>query len=229
MLNKYLHGFREPEEQQLLQELTTEIIQIYGIDVYYIQRTIENLNTILGEDPTSVFENVYTIEMLPESIDGFEGDKNFLNNLGLNINKTYNLIVSDERFKEVISKGPFNIPNPNIDLNIYETIRPMEGDLIFFPLTKGLFEIKFADHEAPDFYQLGKIYKWRITMEMFKYSNEVINTGIPEIDQIAIQFSNNNSVVNDPLADNDTLTTEVDNFLTTEGFEEGSFQGGVFN
>lgn len=205
MLNKYFNGFKNPSEQRLINGLLIEAIKMYGMDIYYIPKIQHNTNDILGEDTTSTYENTYVIEAYPENVDGFEGDKNFLSNLGLNIAKTSNFLISDQRFKTIIQEGPFNIPNPTIDLNKID--RPLEGDLIFIPLTQGLFEIKFADHEAV-FYQLGKIYTWRITAEMFKYSNEVFKTGIPEIDKVATQFQNNNSIVNDPLADNDDFDVQ---------------------
>ncbi len=222
MTNKYFDTFQEPSEQNLLQDLITESIQIFGMDIYYIPKNQHNTNSVLGEDTTSTYDNAYVIESYLENVDGFEGDKSFLSNLGLNIAKSSNFLISDERFKQEIQKGPFNIPNPNVDLNQFD--RPLEGDLIFFPLTKGLFEVKFADHEAV-FYQLGKIYAWRLTVEMFRYSNEVFNTGIPEIDIIATQFRNNNSIANDPLADNDQMKTNLDAILDNSSNLEIDLEG----
>lgn len=210
MVNKYFNSFSEENEQNLVQTLIDESIQIFGFDVYYLPKTQNNTNTILGEDTTSTYTTSYAIEMYLENVEGFEGDKNFLSNLGLNIRKNVNLLVSNNRFIDVVRQGPFNIPNPTINLD--QTIRPLEGDLIYFPLTKGLFTIKFADHEAV-FYQLGKIYVWRLTCEMFQYSNEVINTGIQEIDQIYTQFQNQDNVDNDALADNTEMYDQLDQIL----------------
>ena len=59
--------------------------------------------------------------------------------------------------------------------------RPCEGDLLYFPLTKGLFEIKFVEHQDP-FYQLKKLYVYRLQVELFQYASERMETGVAEID-----------------------------------------------
>ena len=67
--------------------------------------------------------------------------------------------------------------------------RPNEGDLIWFPITKPLFEIQFVEVERP-FYQLGKGYVWECQCELFEYSDEKIDTGIAAIDEIESAFAN---------------------------------------
>jgi hypothetical protein len=59
----------------------------------------------------------------------------------------------------------------------------MMGDLIYFPLSKGLFEIKYVDNKQV-FFQGGKLYTYRLDCELFKYSMEELNTGISDIDRI---------------------------------------------
>ena len=59
--------------------------------------------------------------------------------------------------------------------------RPKEGDLIYFPLGRRLFEIKFVEHEQP-FYQLGKGYTYELQCELFEYEDRLLNTSIDEID-----------------------------------------------
>ena len=68
-----------------------------------------------------------------------------------------------------------NIPDVKL------STRPKEGDLIYFPLGDRLFEIKFVEHEKP-FYQLQKTYVYELRCELFRYEDEVIDTGIEEID-----------------------------------------------
>tara|TARA_R110002020_G_scaffold158342_3_gene341518 strand:+ start:1864 stop:2724 length:861 start_codon:yes stop_codon:yes gene_type:complete len=63
------------------------------------------------------------------------------------------------------------------------TERPMEGDLIFFPLVNKMFEIKFVEHEQI-FYQTGRLQTFDLRCELFKYSSETINTGNTQIDTI---------------------------------------------
>ena len=61
--------------------------------------------------------------------------------------------------------------------------RPCEGDLLYFPLSNALFEIKFVQHQDP-FYQLGKLYVYKLSVELFQYASEKIDTGIKEIDKL---------------------------------------------
>jgi hypothetical protein len=160
-------------EQGLYNDLIIEAIRNYGMDVYYIPRTNDKLDLLFGEDVLSKFESSYLIEMYFESVDGFAGDRNFLSKFGLEIRKQANFIVSRDRFIQEVQTDP-GVP-----------VRPREGDLIWMPLTRDLFEITFADHEAI-FWQLGKVYVWRLLVEKFKYSSERISTGIDEIDNIGL-------------------------------------------
>ena len=67
--------------------------------------------------------------------------------------------------------------------------RPNEGDLIWFPLAKKLFQINFVEYESP-FYQFGKNFVWNLKTEIFEYSDENINTGVSDIDNIESTLSN---------------------------------------
>ena len=95
--------------------------------------------------------------------------------------------------------------------------RPNEGDLIWFPITKHLFEIKFVEVERP-FYQLGKGYVWECQCELFEYSDEEIDTGVAEIDAIETAFANAIKLIMDPGGTGDfTVGEDVigDLFLAT--------------
>jgi len=155
-------------ENDLLHDLTIETIKIHGRDMVYIPRTLVNEDELFGEDTISKFENGVEIEMYINSIDGFGGDGDFISKFGLEIRDSVELVISKRRFEESFSH----------EENI---IRPREGDLIFFPLSKGLFEIKFVEHENP-FYQLGKLYTYKLSCELFVYSSGDIDSGFSEID-----------------------------------------------
>ena len=155
-------------ENNLIHELTIESIQIYGHDMVYIPRVSVNQDTLFGEDTLSKFTEANTIEMYIDTVDGFQGEGDFISKFGLEIRDTIDLVVSKKRFEEVLGH----------DENI---TRPREGDLIYFPLSKGLFEIKFVEHENP-FYQLGKLYVYKLSCELFAYSQEQIDTGYDDVD-----------------------------------------------
>ena len=167
--NKY---FREYSgEQNTVEDLTIEIIKTMGKDMVYIPRTIVTKDDLFGEDKLSKFDDGYELEMYIQSIDGFEGEGDIISRYGLQIKDRIELIVSRKRFEE--------------DVTTLEGIeRPREGDLIFFPLSKTLFEINFVEHENP-FYQLGKLYTYRLTCEVFDYSTQhEIDTDITVIDSV---------------------------------------------
>lgn len=182
--NPYLNhlGFTNTNEQLLYNNLIQEAIRNYGMDVIYIPKSTQKLDLLFGEDVLRKFEKHYHIEMYFESVDGFSGDRNFLSKFGLEIRKQANFVVSVDRFSQEVQE------DPSI------SVRPNEGDLIYMPLTKDLFEVVFADHEAI-FWQLGKVFVWRLLVEKFAYSSESISTGITDIDIIGT----NNTMIQGPI------------------------------
>ncbi len=158
-------------EQYLLEDLIVESISIWGQQFYYIPRTLVAKDEILGEDRLSKFKDTYPIDMYLESVDGFEGQGAFIQKFGLMMEQSATLTVARRTWERVVGRhGTTILPS-----------RPCEGDLLYFPLTKGLFEIKFVDHQDP-FYQLKKLYVYKLQVELFQYSSEKIETGIADID-----------------------------------------------
>jgi len=165
----FSHGTKN--EQYLLEDLTIESISIYGQEMFYIPRTLVAKDDILGEDRMSKFQNAYPIDMYLETVDGFAGQGAFVQKFGLMMEQSATLTVARRTWEKFVGKHT-DIILPN---------RPAEGDLLYFPLTKGLFEIKFVDHQDP-FYQLKKLYVYRLQVELFQYGSEKIETGYKEID-----------------------------------------------
>ena len=158
-------------EQNLMEDIIIESMKIYGNDLFYIPRTLISKDNILGEDRLSEFTSSYPIEMYFENIDNFDGQGAMLQKFGLMMEQSATLVVARKRWTQLIGvHGETIIPT-----------RPCEGDLLYFPLTKGLFEIKFVKHQDP-FYQIGKLYVYKLQVELFQYASERIDTGIPDID-----------------------------------------------
>jgi len=158
-------------EQTLYEELVEECIQIWGQEFYYIPRVLVATDSILGEDRLSKFKKAYSIEMYVETPTGFMGQGEFVSKFGLYIEQSIQLAVSRKRWRELI--GRFN--------GTILQERPAEGDLVYYPTMKRLFEIKFVEKET-NFYQIGSLPTWKMTVELFQYSSERIDTGIPTID-----------------------------------------------
>ena len=174
MLNPFfLQGSKT--EQGLIQSLVNESIQIHGIDVYYIPRQYVNEKTIIKEVIESEFNNAYPIEAYLNSYEGYDGQGTILSKFGIQELDDVSLIISKERFELYIS--PLIQKLDNIKLSS----RPKEGDLIYFPLGDRLFEIKYVEHEKP-FYQLRENYVYELRCELFRYGDEVLDTGVNFID-----------------------------------------------
>lgn len=165
----FSHGTKN--EQYLIEDLIVESLQIYGQDFYYIPRTLVAKDNILGEDRLSEFKHAYGIEMYLENAEGFEGQGAFIQKFGLMLEQSATLTVSRRRWDQLV--GRFN--------QAQLPTRPCEGDLLYYPLSKGLFEIKFVQHQDP-FYQLGKLYVYKLQVELFQYASEHIDTGHRDID-----------------------------------------------
>ncbi len=174
MLNPFfLQGSKT--EQGLLQDLINETIQIHGVDVYYLPRQYVTKRTVIREVIQSKFSKAFPIEAYIDTYEGYEGAGVLLSKFGIQPNTDLSLIISKERYENYIS--PLIKDIPNIEL----PTRPKEGDLIWFPLGDRLFEIKFVEHEIP-FYQLQKTYVYNLKCELFRYQDEVIDTGVDIID-----------------------------------------------
>ena len=158
-------------ERDLYEDMIIEAIKIYGQDVYYMPRTVVSQDDIFNEDIESKFEDSFLIEMYLESVEGFEGDGSVLSKFGLENRDSAELIVAKRTWeKAVYGQG---------------LVRPNEGDLIYFTLTKTLMEIKFVEHEQP-FYQLQNLPVYKLSVEAFEYGDEAIDTGIEELDEIEL-------------------------------------------
>ena len=174
MLNPFfLQGSKT--EQSLIQSLINEQLQIYGVEIYYIPRRYITEKTVIKEVIQSVFDNAYPLEAYLNTYDGYEGQGTILSKFGIQALNDLSLTISKERFEVYIS--PLLQNTSDIKLST----RPKEGDLIYFPLGDRLFEIKFVEHEKP-FYQLQQTYVYELNCELFRYEDELVDTGVKQID-----------------------------------------------
>ena len=182
MLNPFfLQGSKG--EQNLVQDLINEQLKIYGVEVYYIPRQFITERTVIREVIESEFKNAYPLEAYVDTYNGYGGQGTILSKFGIQELDDVNLIISQERFETYISPLLADLPN----IKTYK--RPKEGDLIWFPLGDRIFEVKYVEHEKP-FYQLKKNYVYELQCELFRYSDEVIDTGIDNIDDNTEDIAN---------------------------------------
>ena len=178
--NFYFNNFPANQitsEQLLVEDLVIEAMQIHGMDVFYLPRTSrDSVDMLYGEDTLKTYTTAYPLEMYLENVTGMDGEGDFISKFGLEIRDELTLLVSRRRFK--YATGASNL------------FRPREGDLIYVPLVQNFFEITMVEHENDQamFYTLGRgrgnnVYVFALRCKQFVFSEEVIHTGIEEIDE----------------------------------------------
>ena len=177
-LNSYfLQG--SASEQRLVQDLINEQLKIYGVDVFYMPRKFIGTDDLMKENIVARFDDSFAIEAYIQNYEGFQGSGDLMTKFGVKTTDELTLVISKERYEDFI--GTFYLDGAD---ETVLTSRPKEGDLIYFPLSDSLFEIKFVEHENP-FYQLGKLYMYQLTCELYEYEDAIIDTSIAQIDDNA--------------------------------------------
>jgi len=209
--NFYFNNFNASGEQYLLENLIIESIKIYGEDIYYVPRNLGNFDALYTADDQSYYNHAILVEMYIKSVDGFEGDGNFMSKFGLEIKDQVTFSIAQRVFTDEIGRQ-------------HDLVRPREGDIIFFPLNNKCFQITFVN-KFEMFYQLGGLQTWELTCELFEYSDESFNTGIPEIDAIQNRLSTN--ILDYAITDETGLylLDDNDNYLVTEHYDLNTIVG----
>ena len=214
-VNKHFHTSNVAAiatEQSLYSNLVAEAIQIYGHDVFYIDRTIVAEDSVFGEDSLSIFRDAAKIEMYMENGDGgFAGEREIMNQFGLQNLSEATFVVNKIRFQELtkqitIESGTDSEEGGSVlleagtlaaistdlegsdfyilsETDATDSDRPFEGDAIYHPILKKMFQVNFVDHDEP-FYQLDNNPVYKLRCRLFDYSSEELNTGIDTIDAI---------------------------------------------
>ena len=164
-------------EQLLYEDLIIESVKIYGQDIYYLPREMVTTDRLFREDVLSKFDENYLIEVYLQNYDGFEGDGTLLSKFGVRIAEEATFLVSRRRWEDLVQSQSNNLVSSE---------RPNEGDAIYFPLTKQLFQIKYVDNETP-LRPLGDVPTYSLTCELMEFADERLETGVAEIDKIAAE------------------------------------------
>ena len=202
--NPYIKVNTYLPQQDLIEDLIEEAIKFYGNDVKYMPRTVVLEDPLFGEDALSKFENAIDLEMYVRNVEGFDGQGDIFSKFGLDVKDQLVLTVSRRRFEQITTENfldeqgftlrleSANTINPTssdymkLEGNTYSlsSTRPLEGDLVYFPLVNKVFEITFVEHEDL-FYQYGRLQTYDLRCEVFDYSSERFETGNTALDLIA--------------------------------------------
>ena len=164
-------------EQNLYEDLIIESIKIYGQDLYYLPRDLVNVDDVFREDPVSKFNSNYLLEMYVDNADGFDGEGDLFTKFGVEIRDQVTFTVAKRRWQQTVMRYD----------NEIQGIRPLEGDLVFTPFSKKMFQIMHVEHEQP-FYQLNNLPVFKLQCELFEYNDEdfdVNNDAITQLEQDA--------------------------------------------
>ena len=200
--NNYFNNYNYFDEQNLIDDLVIESIQIYGVDTYYVTRRIDSIDNIQNEAPNVVFDGAHMTEMYVKSVDGFQGEGDFMSKFGLQIRDQVTFTVAIRTFEN-------NIIRYNAGY-----VRPKEGDLVYMPMNRKFFKITFVEHESV-FYQTGALQVYDLKCELFEYSNERFETGVDMVDSAYIQYDTSPAETLDELYDIDPIAKNI--FYENEG------------
>lgn len=160
-------------EQNLYEDIVIESLQMYGQDVYYLPRDLVGEDKIFGQDVPSRFNSSHKIEMYIENVEGFDGEGDLFTRFGVEIRDEATFVVSRRRWEQQVKRYD----------NEMTGVRPLEGDLIYLPMTNKIFQILHVEHEQP-FYQLSNLPVFKLRAQLFEYNDEDLDTGIDTIDAI---------------------------------------------
>tara|TARA_R100000908_G_C3740084_1_gene136880 strand:+ start:17 stop:1471 length:1455 start_codon:yes stop_codon:yes gene_type:complete len=162
-------------EQNLVQDLINEQLRTYGVDIFYLPRKYMTENTVIREVVQSKFDMALPLEAYIDNYDQYSGAGNILSKFGIQSQDEVRLIISKERFENYIT------PLIEDQANVKLSTRPKGGDLIWFPLDDRIYEIKDVEYAKP-YYQLQNLYVYELYCELFRIEDEIIATGIEEVD-----------------------------------------------
>ena len=169
MIRKYFsHNVTtNTNEQSLIADLVRETIQVSGMDVNYVKRTRENIDTLFDDAERNKFNTGYTIEMYLQDVEGFAGEADLVTRFGLEVRDECTLTVAVDRFEAVVGSGQ----------------APVVGDLIYIPLSNQIYQITFVEDQTP-FFTIAKTYVYQLSCQLFRYSDEEFDTGIAAVDAL---------------------------------------------
>ena len=186
-------------EQNLYEDIVIESLKMYGQDVYYLPRDLVNEDTIFGDDIPSTFNSAHKIEMYIENVEGFDGEGDLFTRFGVEIRDEATFVVSRRRWIQQVQRMDSEVTS----------VRPLEGDLIYLPLSNSLFQIMHVEHEQP-FYQISNLPVYKLRAQLFEYNDEDLDTNIDVIDDIERRYAYSYDLTLSRLRDSAEAVSTVD-------------------
>ena len=206
MVSPFFNNFTYTPTQEMYQDIIVQAISIYGHEVVYIPRNVTNFDELYDTDDQSTYSVTIPIDGYIENIDGFQGQRDIFTKFGLEIRDSVTMVFAKRTYDRVIAP-------------ITKQPRPMEGDLIYFTANQKVFQIHYVNNKEI-FYAFGTLPTYQMELNLFEYSDETFNTGIPEIDSIQNSLSLNAMDHEITLPDGTGLTDTSNNLIVTPNLSE---------
>lgn len=153
------------KEWDLFNSLSNEVVQRFGVDIYFVPIELNDVDLIHGDVELAQFTQAFPIRMYLKTNEAFEGSGDMYTKFNFYVPDTAQFVVNIEEFGKVTGLAC-----------------PNEGDLLYLPFHTGkLFQIYHVEEENDAFYHLGRRMLYRLDAQLFEYNREKVATNIDEI------------------------------------------------
>ena len=168
--------FDNMSKSPIVKDIVEEVVAVIGFQAKYLPRKYGTaLDPVFGEDPSSKFDTVWTLNILIDDYQEYGDVGDFYSKFGVS--------VTDE-MKVSFTKTQFAGQTVDTDDDT-----PIAGDLLYFPDAEALFEVTFVGNDS-SFYPTpeGPQHVWTLTLKPWEYGSEDIDTGDAQIDALETEI-----------------------------------------
>ncbi len=168
--------FDNMSKSPMVKDIVEEVVAVIGFQAKYLPRKYGTaLDPVFGEDPSSKFDTVWTLNILIDDYQEYGDVGDFYSKFGVT--------VTDE-MKVSFTKTQFAGQTVDTDDDT-----PIAGDLLYFPDAEALFEVTFVGNDS-SFYPTpeGPQHVWTLTLKPWEYGGEDIDTGDAQIDALETEI-----------------------------------------
>ena len=188
--------FDNMSKSPIIQDMVEEVVEVIGFQAKYLPRKYSTaLDPIFGEDPSSKFDTVWTLQILIDDYQEYGDVGDFYSKFGVSVTDEMKVSFTKKEFAEQTVAT--------------DDDTPIAGDLLYFTDAEALFEVTFVGNDST-FYPSpeGPAHIWTLTLKPWEYGGEDIDVADAEITALETEIE---TAVTDELAtpDWDTMDDDV--------------------
>ena len=188
--------FDNMSKSPIIQDMVEEVVEVIGFQAKYLPRKYSTaLDPIFGEDPSSKFDTVWTLQILIDEYQEYGDVGDFYGKFGISVTDEMKVTFTKKSFAEQTAAT--------------DDDTPIAGDLLYFTDAEALFEVTFVGNDST-FYPSpeGPAHVWTLTLKPWEYGGEDIDVADAEITALETEIE---TAVTDELAtpDWDTMDDDV--------------------